>query len=66
MNEAKKWTNLTRAEISLLLAKKDFKVSRNIVRKLFITRKQDSRLLPVFLIKFTKQVKKLQIALKNP
>jgi len=34
MDEDKKWTNLTRAEISLLLAKKGFKVSRNIVRKL--------------------------------
>jgi len=34
MDETKKWTNLTCAEISSLLAKKGFKVSRNIVRKL--------------------------------
>lgn len=34
MDESKKWTNLTCAEISSLLAKKGFKVSRNIVRKL--------------------------------
>lgn len=34
MDETKKWTNLTRAEISDLLAKEGFKVSRNIVRKL--------------------------------
>lgn len=34
MDEAKKWTNLTCAEIGVLLAKEGFKVSRNIVRKL--------------------------------
>ncbi len=34
MDENIKWTNLTRAEIGSLLAKKGFKVSRNIVRKL--------------------------------
>lgn len=34
MNEAIKWTNLTGAQIGGLLAKKGFKVSRNIVRKL--------------------------------
>ena len=34
MDETKKWTNVTCAEISSLLAKKGFKVSRNIVRKL--------------------------------
>ena len=34
MDETKKWTNLTRSEISSLLAKEGFKVSRNIVRKL--------------------------------
>jgi hypothetical protein len=34
MDETQKWTNLTRANISDLLAKKGFNVSRNIVRKL--------------------------------
>ena len=34
MNETKKWTNLSCAEISTLLAQDNFKVSRNIVRKL--------------------------------
>ena len=34
MDEKIKWTDLTRAEISILLGKKGFKVSRNIVRKL--------------------------------
>ena len=34
MDEKIKWTDLTRAEISILLAEKGFKVSRNIVRKL--------------------------------
>jgi len=34
MDETKKWTNLTCAKIGSLLAEKDFKVSRNIVRKL--------------------------------
>ena len=34
MDESIKWTNLSCAEIKLLLAKKGFKVSRNIVRKL--------------------------------
>ncbi|MFT5728814.1 MAG: hypothetical protein ACI8PB_002974 [Desulforhopalus sp.] len=34
MDESRKWTNLTRAEMSVLLAQKGFKVSRNIVRKL--------------------------------
>jgi hypothetical protein len=33
MDESIKWTNLTCAEIGSLLAKKGFKVSRNIVRK---------------------------------
>ncbi len=34
MDEKIKWTDLTRAEISILLGEKGFKVSRNIVRKL--------------------------------
>jgi len=34
IDEKKKWTNLTRAEISKLLAEKGFKISRNIVIKL--------------------------------
>ena len=34
MDEAKKWTNLSNTDICTLLAKKNFKVSRNIVRKL--------------------------------
>ena len=34
MDEKVKWTNLTCADISVFLAKKGFKVSRNIVRKL--------------------------------
>jgi len=34
MDETQKWTNLTRANISDLLAKKGFKVSRNVVKKL--------------------------------
>ncbi|WP_243217356.1 ISAzo13 family transposase [Methylobacter sp. S3L5C] len=34
MNEMKKWTNLTCAKIGSLLAEENFKVSRNIVRKL--------------------------------
>lgn len=34
MDEAQKWTNLTRANISDLLAREGFKVSRNVVRKL--------------------------------
>jgi len=34
MDEKIKWTDLTRAEISILLEKRGFKVSRNIVRKL--------------------------------
>lgn len=34
MDEDKKWTNLTRAEIRSKLEKKGFKVSRNIVKKL--------------------------------
>ncbi len=34
MDETKKWTNLTCAKIGSLLAVEDFKVSRNIVRKL--------------------------------
>ncbi len=34
IDEKKKWTNLTRAEISKLLAEKGFKISRNIVMKL--------------------------------
>ena len=34
MDEAKKWTNLTCAKIGSLLAEEEFKVSRNIVRKL--------------------------------
>jgi hypothetical protein len=34
MDESRKWTNLTRAEMSVLLAEKGFNVSRNIVRKL--------------------------------
>ena len=34
MDETKKWTNLTCAEIGVLLAEEGFKVSRNIVRKL--------------------------------
>lgn len=34
MDETKKWTNLTCAKIGSLLAEEDFKVSRNIVRKL--------------------------------
>ena len=34
MDEKIKWTNLTRTEIAGLLAKKGFKVSRNIIRKL--------------------------------
>ena len=34
MDETQKWTNLTRANISDLLAKEGFKVSRNVVKKL--------------------------------
>lgn len=34
MDEEKKWTNLSCAEMGILLAEKGFKVSRNIVRKL--------------------------------
>lgn len=34
MDEMQKWTNLTRANISDLLAKEGFKVSRNVVKKL--------------------------------
>jgi len=34
MDESRKWTNLTLAEISILLTQKGFKVSRNIVKKL--------------------------------
>ena len=34
MDEKVKWTDLTCAEIAILLAEKGFKVSRNIVRKL--------------------------------
>ncbi len=34
MDETQKWTHLTRSNISDLLAKEDFKVSRNIVKKL--------------------------------
>ena len=34
MNEKVKWTNLSCSDIASLLAKKGFKVSRNIVRKL--------------------------------
>jgi transposase len=34
MDETQKWTNLTRANISDLLAREGFKVSRNVVRKL--------------------------------
>jgi len=34
MDEKVKWTNLTGGEIAVLLSKKGFKVSRNIVRKL--------------------------------
>jgi len=34
MDEKVKWTDLTCADISVFLAKKGFKVSRNIVRKL--------------------------------
>jgi len=34
MDETQKWTNLTRSNISDLLAKEGFKVSRNIVKKL--------------------------------
>jgi len=35
MDEKVKWTNLSRAEIAAELTKKGFKVSRNVVRKLF-------------------------------
>lgn len=34
MDETKKWTNLSCAEIGILLTEKGFKVSRNIVKKL--------------------------------
>ncbi len=34
MDETQKWTNLTRANISDLLAKEGFNVSHNIVKKL--------------------------------
>ncbi len=34
MDETKKWTNLSRAEIGALLAEKGFKVGRHVVRKL--------------------------------
>jgi len=34
MDETKKWTNLSRAEIGARLAEKGFKVSRHVVRKL--------------------------------
>lgn len=34
MDEKVKWTNLSCSDIASLLAKKGFKVSRNIVRKL--------------------------------
>lgn len=34
MDEKKKWTNLSRTDIGVLLAEKGFKVSRNIVRNL--------------------------------
>ncbi|WP_230988227.1 ISAzo13-like element transposase-related protein [Bathymodiolus japonicus methanotrophic gill symbiont] len=34
MDETQKWTNLTRANMSYLLAREGFKVSRNVVRKL--------------------------------
>ncbi|GAW87183.1 conserved hypothetical protein [Bathymodiolus platifrons methanotrophic gill symbiont] len=34
MDETQKWTNLTRANMSDLLAREGFKVSRNVVRKL--------------------------------
>jgi transposase len=37
MDEKVKWTNLTCAELATLLAEKDFKVSRNMVRKLLKT-----------------------------
>jgi len=43
MNEAKKWTNLTRSEISSLLAKEGFKVSRNIDKKLSKKNNYDKR-----------------------
>ncbi len=33
MDEKVKWTNLTKVNIAALLAKKGFKVSRNIVKK---------------------------------
>jgi hypothetical protein len=37
MDEKVKWTNLACAELAKLLAGQDFKVSRNIVRKLLKT-----------------------------
>lgn len=51
MDEKVKWTNLTCADISVLLAKKGFKVSRNIVRKLlrkhgYVKRKALKKSLP--------------------
>ena len=51
MDEKVKWTDLTCAEISALLAKKDFKVSRNIVRQLlkkqgYVKRKALKKSLP--------------------
>lgn len=51
MDEKVKWTNLTCADISVFLAKKGFKVSRNIVRKLlkkhgYVKRKALKKSLP--------------------
>ncbi len=51
MDEQVKWTNLTCAEIAILLAKEGFKVSRNIVRKLlkkhgYVKRKALKKSLP--------------------
>jgi len=51
MDEKVKWTDLTCADISVFLAKKGFKVSRNIVRKLlkkhgYVKRKALKKSLP--------------------
>lgn len=51
MDEKVRWTNLTCADISVFLAKKGFKVSRNIVRKLlkkhgYVKRKALKKSLP--------------------
>ena len=51
MDEKVKWTNLSCSDIASLLAKKGFKVSRNIVRKLltkhgYVKRKALKKSLP--------------------